>query len=140
MSVSNADKDARRSPFIAGLLSLVVPGLGQVWSKDSRRGLAVFAIVASTVGVVIWYRHPAWYVAPVLLWIWNVWDAVRLPKGASVSLAALLWLVMAYGVGWQVTEISPMNLIQNRERASSILRPMLEPDSLPTARRPFRVG
>ncbi len=64
------------------------------------RGLAIFAGVASAPGVTVWYGQPGWLTScPPLLWLWNIWDAVRLPSGAPMLLAALLWLGMAYGIG-----------------------------------------
>lgn len=116
--------------WVSALLSLVVPGLGQIWAGDYRRGIGIFLATATALATALWYRRPAWFAVPVLLWLWNIWDSARLPAGASIAIPVLLWLGMAYGIGWQVTEINPIALIQNRERAESILRPMLQPDFL----------
>jgi phosphonate transport system permease protein len=117
-----------RSRFVAGLLSAGLPGLGQAWSGDYRRAGIVFLVFISTLATTFWYAVPAWYALPVALWVWNIWDAVRLPKGAPFWIAALLWLVMAYGIGWQVTEINLRALFANPERAASVVKPMLRPD------------
>ncbi len=114
--------------WMIALLSLIIPGLGQAWSGDRRRGLGVFLIVATALLTTVWYGLPGWYLLPVVLWIWNIWDALQLPRGAPIWIAALLWLGMAYGIGWQVTEINVGALFQNQERAASILEPMLRPD------------
>jgi len=117
-----------RPPWIAALLSLVIPGLGQTWAGNYRRGIGVFLVVTTALLTTIWYGEPVWYILPALLWIWNIWDAARRPAGAPVALAALLWLVMAYGIGWQVTQINLLAIFKNQERAVSILKPMLNPD------------
>ena len=125
---TDASTKAVRSPAVAGILSLFVPGLGQAWSGDYRRAVIVFLVFITTLLTTIWYAVPSWYILPVALWAWNIWDALRLPNGAPFWIAAMLWLVMAYGIGWQVTEIKLLALFQNPERAASVIRPMLRPD------------
>ncbi|MFH1908972.1 MAG: phosphonate ABC transporter, permease protein PhnE [Chloroflexota bacterium] len=125
-------KTPKRSRWLAALLSLLIPGLGQAWQRDGQRAAGIFLAVASALGAVVWYGKPIWYVALAALWLWNVWDAYRLPRGASMALAGLLWLLIAYGIGWQVTEIRFSAFIENSERASSILRPMTQPDFITT--------
>jgi phosphonate transport system permease protein len=114
--------------MLAGLLSLFLPGLGQVFSREYLRGIAIFFTVGTALAIAAWFKEPAWFIIPGILWIWNVWDAIRQPAGAPVAIAAVLWLALAYGIGWQVTEINLGALFRNGQRASSILRPMLQPD------------
>ena len=130
MSAVEASAPAKpvRSPAIAGLLSAIVPGLGQAWSGDYRRASVIFLIFATALVTTIWYAVPIWYILPAALWAWNIWDAFRMPRGAPLWIAAILWLAMAYGIGWQVTEINIQALIKNRERAASVIQPMLRPD------------
>lgn len=116
------------SPRVWGALSLLLPGLGQAARRQGPRGLAVFAVVASALGVAVWYGDPGWYAVVVLLWLWNVWDALRLPSGAPILLAAGLWLALAYGIGIQVTEIRIAALFQNTERGEQIVRLLFQPD------------
>lgn len=42
-------------PFLSGLLSLLFPGAGQVYSGRIRRGLAIAALAVSAVGLAAWY-------------------------------------------------------------------------------------
>jgi len=130
MTAADSIPTYKRSPFIKAFLSLIIPGLGQVWYGDYRRGLAVFLAVATALATVAWFGQPGWYALIFAMWAWNVWDAARLPLGASITLMTLLWLAVAFGIGWQVTEINPRTLVENRERAQSIIRPMLRPDFL----------
>lgn len=129
MSAGQSKVKAGRSPILAAVLSALLPGAGQVYLGDLSRGAALFFAFASALGAVIWYARPGWYIIPVLLWAWIIWDAFRLPrKGAPILLAVLVWLTMAYGIGWQVTQVDFGQLFSNPERADSILRPMFNPD------------
>jgi phosphonate transport system permease protein len=115
---------------IGGLLSLVLPGLGQAWSGRRYRGAVVFGSVLLAVLTTYWYRVPGWYAAPAVIWLWNVWDAAT-PAGArarSIALPAVAMLAMAYGIGWKVTQVNLTLLTGNMGRVASILRPMVHPD------------
>ncbi len=101
-----ADKQ-EKSPLIAGLLSAVIPGLGQVYARQAYRGAVIFIGTMLILAMVIWYRHPIWYIAPLGIWLWNVVDAASLVVGRKRSfiLPLLLGLLAAYGIGWQVSQI-----------------------------------
>lgn len=121
---------SRRPAWLAGLLSLIIPGSGQFYHRQYYRGGAILLVAAITALTTRWYAVPGWYAVPAVIWVWNVWDAVSLASGrartAAIPIAALL--VMGYGIGWQVTNINPAALTQNLNRASSIIRPMFRPD------------
>lgn len=130
---SNASSDQiHRSPLIAGLLSLVLPGAGQFYARQRYRGISVFISAFVTLVVAVWYRVPLWYTAPVIIWLWNIWDAVSVVGGRlrSTFLPVAALLIMGYGIGWQVTNIDLSLLTKNAGRAAIILRPMLRPDFL----------
>ena len=118
------------------LLSIPIPGLGQ-WARGHRwRGGALFFSVLTAWLIALWYGHPAWLIFPATLWLWTVWDAIKLPpyqpqviaRGAPAWIAVVLWLVLAYGVGIQVTGFRPLALFTQAGRAVVLLRPMLRPD------------
>ena len=119
-----------RSPLVAGVLSLLLPGAGQYYVRKRFRGLAVLLGVALGGLTVFWHQVPGWYAAPLFVWAWNVRDAVNLANGRRRSsvwpVAAML--VMGYAIGWQVTQVNLASLTRNAARAGSILRPMLRPD------------
>lgn len=121
---------SKTSAWLAGLLSLIVPGAGQFYTGQRYRGGAILLVALITSLTTLWYAVPGWYAVPIVIWIWNVWDAVSLAGGrartAAIPIAALL--IMGYGIGWQVTDINPAALTENLDRASSIIRPMLRPD------------
>ena len=68
-----------------------------------------------TVLITIWYQVPVWYLIPVVIWLWNVWDAVSLVQGKTRSafIPVLMILVMGYGIGWQITDIDLSALTKN---------------------------
>lgn len=121
-----------RSPVIAGLLSLILPGLGQAYAQQRYRGGIVFVSELLALLTAIWYKVPAWYVVPVIIWLWNIWDAIGVAGGRPRSsfLPIIAVLVMGYGIGWQITSIDLSALTRNSERVSVILTPMLHPDFL----------
>jgi phosphonate transport system permease protein len=124
------EEKLRFSPILSGLLSLLLPGLGQVIQRKTARGISIILVVATAVATTVWYGKAGWYIIPVTLWLWAIWDAIRLPKGAPMIVGALLWLGMAYGIGWEVTRINPKALFENPDRASLITNQMFRPDFL----------
>jgi phosphonate transport system permease protein len=120
------ERESKKSIFV--ILGAVIPGLGQLLSRDFKRAVAVFLLFSSTLIIVFWYGHPTWYIMLALIWIWNLWDVIKLPQGASISLVVIIWIVMIYGIGWQVTETDPLALFQNTDRVETIIKPMLKPD------------
>lgn len=118
----------KNKSIIAALLSLIIPGAGQLYKKAYKRAGALFLLTASAFVTVLWYQHKEWWFAAILIWLWVVLDAYQFPKNSITVLPILLWLVMAYGIGWQVTEMDPTAIFRNQERASIILKPMLRPD------------
>jgi phosphonate transport system permease protein len=125
-------KPKDRSPLLAGLFSLVIPGTGQIYGRQRNRGIAVLISIAITVLVVLWYKIPGWYAIPVVMWLWNIWDAVSSAKDKtrSILLPLAAFLVMCYVIGWQVTRIDLSTMTKNYDRLVNIIRPMLHPDFL----------
>ncbi len=135
MAAKASSSQADRSPIVAGLFSLILPGLGQFYGRQRYRAAVVFISELVAVLTTIWYKVPLWYAAPAVIWIWNVWDAIGIVKGKprSVFLPIAAMLVMGYGIGWQITNIDLSALTRNSDRAASILAPMLHPDFLAQA-------
>ncbi len=89
----------RRNPLVAGLLSLAIPGLGQIWAGEGNRGAAILAaaIVIGNLnliflpifitanpdpGILLAYwiprvGHDAISLWSVVFWIWAIADAHR---------------------------------------------------------------
>ncbi len=112
----------------SGIASALIPGLGQFLLGKKYRGVGILLGFLVMLATVVWYRHPVWYASPVLIWLWNISDAVNLTRGRarSLLLPILAGLAAAYGIGWQVVGIDFSNA--NMDRALAILRPMARPD------------
>lgn len=72
----------RKSPFLAALLSLIIPGLGQVYAGDLLRGFAIlaglgisFCLMALIIGFL---TFPA-------IWIFAVIDAYKMVKNKMIK-------------------------------------------------------
>ncbi len=132
MATNDANGQTKRSALIAGLLSLLLPGLGQIYARKVYRGAAVLLSTLVAALVAVWYKVPGWYVIPAAIWVWNIWDAIGVTTGKmrSAFLPVTAVLVMGYGIGWQVTNIDPGALTRNYNRLAVILAPMLRPDFL----------
>jgi phosphonate transport system permease protein len=123
------DKNSTRSSaVIAGILSLLLPGLGQVYQRRWYRGVAILLATAVLLGMVVWYAKPIWYFAPAGVWLWNIWDAVSQDKGlrSPILIPVIFGLAAAYGIGWQMVGVDLKSA--SMDRAVAVIRPMLRPD------------
>lgn len=119
-----------RSPALAGLLSLIIPGAGQLYLGERNRGLSFFAAAVILVGLLTWLKMPALYVGLLPFWFWNAWDARRRAQGRRPSfvLGFVLIAIVIYTIGWQVTEISVGNLILGMPKIQPVVRSLVRPD------------
>ena len=96
----------RRNPFIAGILSLLVPGLGQMYGGEGNKGAAVIAaaIVIGNLDIIVlpliamanppgapdarmlwayWIPrvvHDVLSFWSIVFWIWAVGDAISIAR------------------------------------------------------------
>ncbi len=119
---------------VAGIASLILPGLGQVLSREVNRGLVLLGSIISIVGLLAWRimllasritggpwdqfvkaldRRPFFIGfmvgGAVILWLWNAWDAYRLAQtekeaGGGITIFFLI-LVLFFTLGWQIGQI-----------------------------------
>ncbi len=140
MATRTVRREARPSLVpapVAGLASLILPGLGQVLAREMRRGLLLLGSFFSIVGLLAWriydlahlergplamvskaaQRRPL-FVVPMLLgvlalWLWTAWDGYRQARpgrqgGAGVF---VLVIVLFFTLGWQIGEIDLYKLV-----------------------------
>ncbi|MBA3075417.1 MAG: phosphonate ABC transporter, permease protein PhnE [Anaerolineae bacterium] len=110
------------------LISIILPGLGQVFQRKYRSGISFFIAFATALAITFWYEKPVWFIIPAIIWIWNIWDVISLPKGKSLVIPLLLWLFMAYGIGGQVTEFDLKSLISNADRSKDMVSQLFKLD------------
>jgi len=146
---------ARRSlvgPSAAALLSLVVPGLGQVLVGARRRGLLLFFSLGSSVGLLAWRirlaarrEDEAWKIftkaislqpflavlvaIAVTLWLWIAWDARRQAqdRGAGGAGVFVLVLIIFFALGWQITEIDLYKAVTQIDETGPLLMKIIWP-------------
>jgi phosphonate transport system permease protein len=139
-------------PPLAGLLSLIVPGLGQILARRVRRGLLLLACLASSVGLLAWRMNlaarrevgavdifrkaislqpllAALAAAVVVLWLWIAWDAYQQARPGRRAGAGVFGLVILlfFALGWQITEIDVVKLATEFNDAVPALSKVLWP-------------
>ncbi|MGC8873809.1 MAG: phosphonate ABC transporter, permease protein PhnE [Chloroflexia bacterium] len=119
-------------PWAGFLLSLVLPGLGQVLQGAVGRGVGIFLTLGGLIGLVFWQRVLLLLVPLAAVWLWSAWDAYRLARGRPTSTVApfLLGALVVYTLAVRATELQPQRLIHNWPAVRPILRSLVHPDLL----------
>lgn len=143
-------------PWLAGILSAIVPGLGQALARQVRRALIIFFSFASIIGLLIWRFRlaaprdtgfidiftKAIYLQPLLIFILvliallylaNIYDAVKLAKITSLPdrnkpfLIFILLILVFFFLGWQIGRINFYTLVTSFGDAGPALSRVLWP-------------
>lgn len=147
-----ARKPSLVPPYLAGLLSLVVPGLGQFLARTYRRGAILLGSFISLVGLMIWriqlagkrvegaleiiqkaYRlRPILIVLTVLMvifYLWIAYDAYLMAKRTKGTPLGLIFMVLIifFIMGWQIGDINPVALVTDLDEAAGPLSEVLWP-------------
>ena len=133
---------------VAAFASLIVPGAGQAISGRWQRGLALLLMIVALLLIVFWTgtrpdctartigdcfnqsSRPFLLIPVAAIWVWGVWDAVRVAQGgrASRALPFVAGALMLYAVGWQVTRIDFGQLFNPAAQTGGILSALANPD------------
>jgi phosphonate transport system permease protein len=134
MGMRTVHRDKKPSlvpPPAAAVASLVVPGFGQMLTRQVWRGLLIMGSLASIIALFIWrvngiahreptllaminrslQRRPLFIVIVligiVLMWALNVWDAYRQAQPGKQPGTGIFILiaVVFFVLGWQISEI-----------------------------------
>ena len=149
---NDVKKDSLVSPLFAGIISALIPGLGQMLARSFRRGLVLFASFFSLVGLIAWRIRvtarrdteffaiilKAFHLQPVLIilvvlifiiYIWIIIDAVQLAKKTVIKPISLLLMVLIvfFLLGWQIGEINLYSFISQADEAGPALMRVLWP-------------
>jgi phosphonate transport system permease protein len=148
-------------PPVAGIASLLIPGLGQVLAWQFQRGLLLLGSLITSVGLFAWrvsllatrevgalakfnkaLRWSPLFVLPTLvgliaLWLWIAWDAYRQAqpdrRDGGIGIFALV-IVLFFVLGWQVSEIDPYKAVTELADAKGPLSRVLWPWSAAVTR------
>jgi len=134
MKIAMKEKETakKKSPALASILSLLLPGLGQVYLGAFSRGMALFLAIAVTSLLVRWRGDAFLYSGIAIAWLWNVWDAYNLAQGRRLSptLPLLIIALTLYIIGWGVTEINLTRLITDVADIKPLVADLAQPDIL----------
>ena len=121
--------EAVMNSITGAILSLVIPGLGQIYRKQVQRGVLIILSFTSIVGLFIWRvallahrqsgflpvfkkafsRSPFFIgfliITVIGLWIWVIADAYRKESDKKRPGIFVLVLVVFFSLGWQISEI-----------------------------------
>jgi len=121
----------QKIPWIAATLSFILPGLGQIYSGQWKRGLALL-LGLSAQAALFWGVDLKGLIAWLaLVWMWNIWDAILTSEGktSSPTLPVLLILSVNFIAAWKVTDIHAPDLqAEQRSVIRRILGGLAEPD------------
>jgi phosphonate transport system permease protein len=140
---------------IAALLSLILPGLGQILGRHIRRGVLIFASFFTVGGLFVWRvvtanrlgrettslvgaLEKAYRVDPflifvtimvILLYFWIAYDAYRLvnAQGAQSVAIFVIIIVVFFVLGWQIGEIDLVKLFTQADEAVPALSRLMWP-------------
>ena len=142
------------SPPVAGVASLLIPGLGQALARQLQRGLLLLGALATSIGLFVWRvtllaprevgpiatlvralrRRPA-FVLPtlaglVVLWLWIAWDAYQQaqPDKQGGGIGVFIPVIVVFFVlGWEVSEINLYKFVTELSDAQGPLSRVLWP-------------
>jgi len=144
------------SPTVAAILSAIIPGLGQAFSRMVRRGVILFFSFASIIGLMIWRFQDAaprdtgaiaiikkaFHLDPimvlitiliVILYLYNIYDAYKVAvnsrKGETRKpfMVFVALLLVFFFIGWQIGEIDIYALVTQFDDALPALSKVLWP-------------
>ncbi len=131
------------TPPLAAIASLVLPGLGQILSRQTQRGLLILAAMATGGGIFAWRvadlgrrvtglfpsirraleLSPGFVilvaVSLLLVWLVAVWDAYKCSRDRRRPTTGVFALVLAsfFVLGWQIAEIDVVKLVRQAPEA-----------------------
>jgi phosphonate transport system permease protein len=140
-------------PWLALLLSLIAPGLGQIFARKVVRGLIFLASFLTLIGLLAWrIRLTARYdteffdiifkafrldpylliiaVLVVVFYVWIAIDAYILASKPRIKkpMAIFAWLlVIFFMMGWQIGEINPVMVVTQADDAGPAISRVLWP-------------
>jgi len=144
------------SPPVAGVASLILPGLGQILALQVQRGLLLLGSLVTIAGILVWRisllaprrigvmskigralaRQPVFVVLAlvgiVALWLWGAWDAYqqarpqRQRRGGGIGIFVLV-IALFFVLGWEIGEIAPYKFVTELSDARRPLSRVLWP-------------
>ncbi len=134
----------KSSPSLPALLSLIIPGAGQLLLGQRGRSILIFFTALAQGYLIPWaldnYRvaqtslagiETSWLFVPVaLFWGWNIFDAYRRARGQRSldAFGLVLAALVIYIIAWQVTDVRLDRLVSRFSNALKIGNDLIHPD------------
>jgi len=132
--------EVHRSPVLAAIFSLILPGAGHIYARQTTRGIGYFLLTATFLGLLYWTRTthefevftgmlPALATLAALFWLWVIGSAVAAASGRNFAptLGLLIVLGYTYLLGWQVTEVNMRKFLTEFPDTFNIFRRVIWP-------------
>ncbi|NBC29961.1 MAG: phosphonate ABC transporter, permease protein PhnE [Spirochaetes bacterium] len=150
---TNAPSRSLVSPWLAAVISAVIPGVGQLFARQVQRGLLIFAAFGTAV-VIYWWRiveiarreelfgervskafdlETSFFILVllflVLLWLANIFDALLAARSGKQRRSGVFLAVLGtfFVLGWQISEIDVGKMIREAPDALPPLSRVLWP-------------
>jgi phosphonate ABC transporter permease subunit PhnE len=140
LPTTHLPKNARLAP----LLSLVIPGAGQLSLSHRWRALIIFVTTGITAFLVNWALvrmkiaqinlgglTTSWLWIPfILFWIWNIYDAYHLARGEYPRIfpGLLMAALIIYMIAWTVTDVKLERLVTRIDDARLVIHDLVNPE------------
>ncbi|RME63146.1 MAG: phosphonate ABC transporter, permease protein PhnE [Caldilineae bacterium] len=120
------------NPALAALLSLVIPGSGQVLVGQRERGGLILTMTVVLLALVAWLK--LWFLAPLGLpfWLWQAWEARIFAQGRNPGTTRLVLSIalLVYAIGWHVTQIDVSRFVSGAPKITPFVGGLLRPSYL----------
>lgn len=144
MSSPPLTSPSTKNPRLAALLSLIIPGTGQLYLGAREPGIAIL-VTTIVLAFLIQFTSEVLRIAVVetaivktswlwlllaVFWLWNVFDAHRRAQGLTAprALGFAVPILIIYILAWQVTDVNFARLITRFDDVKFIFNALLHPD------------
>jgi hypothetical protein len=84
----------KKNPIIAVIASFIFPGLGQIYNRETRKGIGYIIMGVIFVSLWLFLMHDRHIIGPILvsgasiilLWISNMYDAYKTAKEINLQI------------------------------------------------------
>lgn len=144
MTANTSAARTNKNPIVATILSLLIPGAGQLYLGERMVALAIF-VTTVVMGFLIWFClenfrvgrfflgtvETSWiWVLFAAYWLWNAWDANRRARNGRTSrlLSFGIPILVVYIIAWQVTNVDLVRLVTRFDDVKIIFDALIHPD------------
>lgn len=119
MTKQDSNIKRNRNPILAAVFSLLVPGLGQIYNGEWRRGIALFVGLTAQAGLFCGVQMQFFVYLLIPVWLWIVWDAWSIAQMREAPAVGPIILVILLNIiaAWTTTQVK-MPSLQAEQRGA----------------------